>query len=861
MVDFRVSGRAELNPDEILESVDRIIEKLDELKDKISEVDADIDRLSTKSVDIDVQIHGQDKLDELRILLDEIDAREYVVNLRVDVRDEDKLEDLKLKLDEIDKIPKTVDVKVNVNGAARSVTELEALDKELNNKQKDLKKTSDATKEFQFSIMALLPVFTAIIPILASAGAGVIALAGAFAVMAPGILGIALAAKPAFTEIQNLTKSLDQNTQNALANARGYAQIYNILDKNSTQFRQMSGEMQDLTVKWFELKNAYTAFQKAVDPAVLPLLGQGMDLLRKLLSGLPALVRPAAAALQSWLDDFSTRLHDPVFRSFFHDMTSNMYTLVSDWSGGITNIIEGLAALFHAFMPITVDMSGGFLRMTESFDKWAQSLSKSKGFQQFIDYVKKEGPVALHVIGQLVELLFKIAGALTGMGAGALGVIDRIVTGLNHFADTNPGLFKVGVNIGIIGIAAAKLGPMLGPLIEFLATPVGAIVGVLVAVGAAFVYLYTHSKEFHDWVIKNLGPMWNQLVQDAQGFVKWAKGIWPEIKQIWDKYGKQIEAIVKDDFGWIVSIIEAAMKLIKGIIDTVLGLLSGNWSQVWKGIKETASAVWDAIYSTVKHGVELVIDHFKLFNKFMMSLAQSGANDLRKVWDEGMATLERLIKEGFDTIVAGAKQWGTDFLNGLSNAWGAVENFFKSIPGRIKQFFANAGSWLLQAGKDLISGLMGGISGSMGDLFGLLGSVASGILSHKGPPEKDRVLLFNAGQLIMQGFMNGIKSQEDRLNGILTGYTKTIANTFGSQYTTDISTRVQASLADANFAVGSFGRGGSLPSAGPTNVTFAAGAIQVNNPKPEQPGVTLTRVMQGLSTFGSVQAPTGARTR
>lgn len=862
MVDFRVSGEASIDPDRIIEDVDMILEKLDELRDKVDEIDLELDRLANKGVDIEVNIRGEDKLIFLRELIDEIDSRIYFVDIEVNIKDGYKLDELKLKADEMDAKRHQFNMDININGAAKATTELVALDKELNNKEKDMKNASKATEGFQFSMLSLLPLLTAIIPIAASAGAGIIGLAGAFAVMAPAILGIALAAKPAFTEIQKLTKSLDQNTQNALANAKGYEQIYKILDKNSAQFRSMSGEMQDLTVKWFELKNAYSAFQKAVDPAVLPLIGQGLYLLRQLLSGLPALVRPAAAALQNWLQDFSTRLKDPTFKAFFSDMKNNMYTLVSDWATGVLNIIEGLAGLFHAFMPITMDISGGFLRMTQAFDQWASKLAQSKGFQQFVDYVKTNGPIVLHVIGQLVELIGRIAAALSGMGAGSLGIIDKIVTGLNHFAQTNPGLFKVAANLLIVGIAASKLAPLLSPLIEFLATPAGAIVGGIILLAGAFVLLYEKSKTFRDWVNSNLLPMWHKLVASGQEFVTWAKSIWPEIQQIWQKYGSNIMNIVKSVFQFIASSIEAGMKVIKGIIDVVLGILSGHWGQVWKGIGEIVSGVVDFIIARIKFFASVAVNLLEILGKVLWGLVKDAWNGIKSAFEEGKNTLIRWMKEAWDAIINGAKQWGSDIYHTVLGGWANVGNFFASIPAKVGAAFANAGSWLIQAGKSIIDGLVNGIKDAAGSaLKGVLNWVTSLIPSWKGPADKDRTLLYDSGALIMKGLNNGILSGVSDLQKNLGSITKTIDNNFGKQYTTDISTRINTAISDANFAVNSFNAGGSLPSAQPNQVTFAAGAIQVYNAKPEQPGITLTRVLTGAARMGTIQAPVGYTTQ
>lgn len=683
MVDFRVSGTASLDPDKIIESVDRIIEKLDELRDKVDEIDMTIDRLSGKTVDIAVNIDGEDKLIFLRDLLDDLDSRDYHVDIKVDIDGEDKIEALKLEIDDLDAKDHDVRMKIDLNGVDRATADLVALDEELNHKEEDFKKAEKSSKDFQFSIMALLPVLTAVIPILAAAGGGAVALAGAFAMMLPGIIGIAIAAKPAFAAIQQVTKGLDQNTVNALANAKGYDQIYSILEKNSKQFQQMSGDLQDVTVGWFQLKNAYTAFQKAVDPAVFPMLEQGMDLLRTLLSGLPALVRPAAAALQSWLLDFSTRLKDPTFKAFFSDMKNNMYTLVSDWSTGILNIIEGLAGLFHAFMPITIDISGGFLRMTQSFDQWAQKLATSKGFQDFVSYVQTNGPIVLNIIGQLVQLLAHIGAALSGMGGGSLQIIDKLLQGLNHLATTNPALFKLVTTTLLLGFAMSKLLPLIGPIVEFLMTPVGAIVAVLIAVGAGFIYAYEHSKTFRDWVQKNIMPMWNDIVNAAKGFITWIKGLWPDIIQIWDKYGKTFLALVKNIWDFVGNIFQAALKVIKGIVDVLVGLLTGDWNRVRDGIEAIVSGLWQAVESLFRDGV-------KLIGNILAGLG------------EILYNIGRAIIQGL---------W-----NGMKDVWNDVTGWLSDIGGwiaNLKGPIQKDATLLTPHGKVIIQGLMDGMQSKM----------------------------------------------------------------------------------------------------------------------------------------------------
>jgi phage-related protein len=683
VVDFRVSGTASLDPDKIIESVDMIIEKLDELRDKVDEIDMTIDRLSGKTIDIGVNIDGEDKLIFLRDLLDDLDARDYHVNIKVDIDGEDKIEALKLELDDLDAKDHKVKLDIDVKGIAGATEELIALDEELNHKEEDFKKAEKSSKDFQFSIMALLPVLTAVIPILAAAGGGAVALAGAFAMMAPGIIGVALAAKPAFTAIEQMSKKLDQNTKDAIANAKGYDQIYGILQKNSKLFQQMSPELQDLAVKWFQFQNAYSAFQKAVDPAVFPLLGAGLSILSKLLSGLVVPTRAAAAALQNMLEDFSSRLHDPVFHTFFENLKKDTYTLVSDWSEGVLNIIEGITAIINAFTPLTLNVSGGFLRMTQSFDQWAQKLATSKGFQDFVSYVQTNGPIVLNIIGQLVQLLAHIGAALSGMGGGSLQIIDKLLQGLNHLATTNPALFKLVTTVALLGFAMSKLLPLIGPIVEFLMTPVGAIVAVLIAVGAGFIYAYEHSKTFRDWVQKNIMPMWNDIVNAAKGFITWIKGLWPDIIQIWDKYGKTFLALVKNLWDFVGNIFQAALKVIKGIVDILVGLLTGDWNRVRDGIEAIVSGLWQAVESFFRDGVKIIGDILSGLGEILYNIGKS--------------------------IIQGL--W-----NGMKDVWNSVTGWLGDIGGWISDLkgpIEKDATLLTPHGKVIIKGLMNGMQSQM----------------------------------------------------------------------------------------------------------------------------------------------------
>ena len=113
---------------------------------------------------------------------------------------------------------------------------------------------------------------------------------------------------------------------------------------------------------------------------------------------------------------------------------------------------------------------------------------------------------------------------------------------------------------------------------------------------------------------------------------------------------------------------------------------------------------------------------------------------------------------------------------GLTNGWNAIGEWFAGIPDKIMGFFSGAGTWLLDAGKSIINGLIDGITSGIDWVADKLSFITDMIPEWKGPPKRDGVLLKGSGSLIMQGLMDGIDSETGALQAMLGGITGTIAN-------------------------------------------------------------------------------------
>jgi hypothetical protein len=194
------------------------------------------------------------------------------------------------------------------------------------------------------------------------------------------------------------------------------------------------------------------------------------------------------------------------------------------------------------------------------------------------------------------------------------------------------------------------------------------------------------------------------------------------------------------DIGWFVSSMWDHFLIAMNAVGTAI-----QWVE---GLLLTAGqAVFDFFF-----GIGEWIGHLVLtIDSYIGDLRWKIAKKLAEIW--------RNLQTGFvETVVA-------------------VINFAKGIPGRIASAFGNAGSILVNAGRNIINGLIDGIKAAIPGLSSILGYITDLIPNIKGPESKDRKLLKPAGMAVMEGFGEGIAAGAKQVIGDLSALTGMISMT------------------------------------------------------------------------------------
>lgn len=218
-----------------------------------------------------------------------------------------------------------------------------------------------------------------------------------------------------------------------------------------------------------------------------------------------------------------------------------------------------------------------------------------------------------------------------------------------------------------------------------------------------------------DWIQTNVVPVVQDIgekIQEAFAHVvDWVRDNWPEIRDtvtsiidtvvsvvtvavevlrvLWETFGDNIIRHLQGMIGPLRQIIESMIATVRGLIDFVVGVFTGDWSRAWDGIRTIFASVFFALaglvalaWNNIKTAVGMIIDGVKL------------------LWDWSF------LSDWFDS----AFQLGADFI-------GAIADGIKSAPGAI---------------KDAIAGLIpgGGVIGSIasripGGFFGATGGIVT----------------------------------------------------------------------------------------------------------------------------------------
>ena len=306
--------------------------------------------------------------------------------------------------------------------------------------------------------------------------------------------------------------------------------------------------------------------------------------------------------------------------------------------------------------------------------------------------------------------------------------------------------------------------------------------------GEGFKKVYVeHVKPTIDKIGESLGGMydafkklWDEILQP---FFEWiAANVWPIIAPIVENIGNEF----LNTLGLIFDIIGRLFEILRGVIDFLVGVFTGDWSLAWQGILEILHAVFDPIVDWFSEKFQSAYDAITTIFSDIGSWFADRYSDIKNALTSVGDWFSRKFKQAYDGIVntfQNIGQWFADRYNDIKNALQSVGNWFtqkfQEAWNGLTTIFSGLGSWFGQRWSDVTS-VLSNVADWFGNIFGQAYSAVQNAFSSigsffSGIWDTVQSIFVNAGQAVgdavggaFSGAVNAVlETIEDVVNGFI----------------------------------------------------------------------------------------------
>ncbi|MGI5404126.1 peptidoglycan DD-metalloendopeptidase family protein [Streptomyces sp. CA-135486] len=383
------------------------------------------------------------------------------------------------------------------------------------------------------------------------------------------------------------------------------------------------------------VKSAFDAWQKSLQPHVLPLFTRGVDGAKASLPTLTPLVIGAADAIQTLMDKASAQLKTPFWQGFKKDLAGNVKPAIVGFGVAFGNVVKGVAGIIDAFLPHMDGIAKKSDSITARFAKWGTSLKGSPNFEKFLAYVKETSPGLAEFLGKILEAALDVSKALAPLSETMFAVLGPVFDAISWLSENCPAFVQIlwtvyfaqkAISLGMAAFAAAMAlyeiviaGATLvtsGWAVALNATGIVPLIrAIVIVIGlliAAVIYAYNNWDWFRiavdvtvDSIGKSLSWVWKTILQPV------FSGIWTALKAVgdaavwlWDHaLGPAFSFIGKAAQWLLTAVVTIALLPIYLAVKAVGAIAMWLWDHAFGPafgfIGDAASLLWKAILQPI----------------------------------------------------------------------------------------------------------------------------------------------------------------------------------------------------------------------------------------------------------------------
>ena len=337
-------------------------------------------------------------------------------------------------------------------------------------------------------------------------------------------------------------------------------------------------------------------------------------------------------------------------------------------------------------------------------------VSKIQAFVDKLNHMSEGQRKAILTIGLMVAALGPL---LVIIGT----VISKVGVAMQGFVKLASGVKKLGVAVkagtGVFG----KLGAALGGI----SAPVIAVVAIIAVLIAAFKHLWDTNEEFRNAIT----AIWEGIVSKIQAFCQGivdrlnALGfdfgsIVDVLKALWDGFCQFLAPIFEAAFNVVSTVLGTVLDVITGLLDIFIGLFTGNWSQMWEGVKEVFSGIWEGITSL-----------FENFLNMIRNLADTVLGWFGTSWEEVWTS----VKTFFENIWNGITAFFSGIWNGIVSTVTTQINAVKTVVSTVFNAIKTTATTIWNGIKSAITTVVDGIKSKVSTVFESIKSTVTSVFN------------------------------------------------------------------------------------------------------------------------------------
>ncbi len=343
------------------------------------------------------------------------------------------------------------------------------------------------------------------------------------------------------------------------------------------------------------------------------------------------------------------------------------------------------------------------------------------------------------VIVMLSEQIYALTSWFSGLSDSTKETI--VMVGL-VIAAIGPMLIIIGKVISTVGTIMTIL-PQLSAAITavkgafavmnavMLANPILLVIAAIVALVAAFAYLWKNNEAFRDFWIE----------------------LWEAIKEISINVWTSIS-----------SFFIATWEQLKESAESIWKSVSAFFESVWDGIK--------SIFTVVLSAIELVITtYFTIYKTIIFTILNVIVTIITTIWNTIKGVITTVV-EGIQVVVEAVFQ---AMENGIDSSMGGIYETIVSGFNKAVSFVKGLSSSAVTWGKDMVMGIVNGITSCIGEVTSAVKSVASTITSylHFSVPDEGPLTEYESW---MPDFMEGLAKGIDQSKYMVANAVKGVAS-------------------------------------------------------------------------------------